>query len=129
MKRSSFHVVGSLHIDRNAAAGAEMSLNDGVTGGAGRNNSIQDPVDGLFMECVVVAEREEKEFQRLALNTELIGDIAQNDVAEVGLIGHRTERGEFRTIKLDLIIPVGINIVKNFEMRLIGRLGITPFGS
>ena len=102
-----------------------MSLNHGVPGGTGFDHRIKDAVDGLFMKGIIVTERKKKKFQRLALNAQLVGDIPQDNVPEVGLICHRAERGEFGTVELDFVVPVGIHIVKNLKSRLIGGLGIT----
>ena len=45
----------------------------------------------------MVAEGAEIKFQRLALDEEIARQIVDNEVGEVRLSGHRTDRSEFRT--------------------------------
>ena len=64
------------------------------------------------MEVAVVAETAQIEFQAFALHHLDPRDVADDDVAEVGLSGHGAQRGELRTVKRHHVFVVGVFVVK-----------------
>ena len=75
----------------------------------------------------MIAEREEIEFQALALYHPFAWNIGDFDFREIRLTRNRTKRGKFRTIKLYPIIVVLMFILKGLQhfwrlVRLVLRL-------
>jgi hypothetical protein len=60
---------------------------------------IQDSVDHSLMECAMVSEGKEIEFERFAFQAASPRTIFDLKVAKIGLPRDRTEAGEFGTVK------------------------------
>ena len=76
---------------------------------------IEDYVDTILVEIPVVAEREEIEFQTLALHHLDPGDIGDEYVSEIGLACFGAERGELRTVECNQILAFGMFVVESLE--------------
>ncbi len=62
---------------------------------------MSDLVDTRLVKRTVISKRSEIEFQALALDTELLGNIAHVDQSIVRLSSHWTEARELQTIESD----------------------------
>ena len=64
-------------------------------------------------------------FEGFAFNALLLGGVTNGDGGEIGLSCHRTERGEFRGGKGDLVGPAGFGVEEGLQtsQRRIGRNG------
>ena len=79
----------------------------------------EDAVHGLLVERVVVAEGIEVELEGLAFDAELVGDIPDADVPEVGLSGHGAQARELRAVEQDLVVTLRIGVEEGLEFRLV----------
>lgn len=76
---------------------------------------LHDDIDAVFVEIAVVAEREQIQFQALALDHLGARDIRDDDFAEIGLPGLGTQRRKFGTGEGHEIFVVGMLIVKGLK--------------
>ena len=73
------------------------------------------------MEVAVVAEAEEIQLQALALHHFHVGDVFDDDLAEVGLSGNRTEGCELGAVKLHPIVVLLVLVLEGLEdARVVG---------
>lgn len=77
-------------VDRDAAARREFAPYFDITRIHHFDQIVHDDVHAVFVEIPMVAEAEQIQLERLALNHLLIGDIGDIDRREIWLSGHRT---------------------------------------
>ena len=121
-------------IDADAAARQEFPPDFDILRIHGIDEVVHDDVDAVFVEVSVVAEAEQVEFQSLAFDHPFIGDVGNINRSVVRLTGHGTEAGEFRAVKLDEVVPVGMFVDEGFQkVRIvvcrIGRVLIAKEGN
>jgi hypothetical protein len=71
------------------------------------------------MKVAMIAEGEEIEFETLALNHTLGGQIHDAYLGKVRLTGDGTERGELRTIELHPVVVLRVLVLKGLQYRRI----------
>lgn len=98
-----------------AAARPEFPRDRGSSGLDGLDNVVEDAIDGFLMKYVAVAEGEQVELQRFALEAELAGNVIDDDTAEVRLARDRAEGGELRAIELDAVVPGAVDVVESLQ--------------
>jgi len=91
-----------------------------LAGFDGFDEVFEDTIDDLFVEGGVIAEGEEVEFERLAFETETMGNIVDGDDAEIRLTGDGAEGGEFGAMEPDMVGAVGVGVLEGFETSLVG---------
>ena len=85
---------------------------------------IHDDVRDVLVEVAVVAETEQVQFQLLALDHQLVGDVVDEHRPEIGLAGYGAERREFGTAQCDQVVAVGMGVLKRLENRGVVICGI-----
>lgn len=111
-----------------AAAGTEFACDLHPARLAGLHEVGEDAVYDLFVERVMAAEGIEVELQGLALDAELVRDVADADVAEVGLAGHGAEARELGTVEEYLVIACGIGVHEALEFGFVRGVGVFGVG-
>ena len=101
--------------DADAAAGGEETGDLDVFGLHEAHEVFHDDIDAVFMEVAVVAEGEEVEFQALAFDHALAGNVGDANLGKVGLAGDGAEGGELRTVETHPIVVVGMLVDEGFE--------------
>ena len=109
-----------------AATRAELAVDLHPSRLAGLDEIGEDPVDGFLMERVVVAEGIEVEFEGFAFDAELVRDVADADVSEIGLAGHGAKARELGAVEQDLVVALGIGVDEGLKFRLVR--GVWIFG-
>jgi len=107
--------VGGVNGNPDPSARGEFAVDRDAAGIAGGDEVFEDAVDDFLVEAAGVAVGGEVELERLRLDAELGGDIADADRREIGLAGDRAHRGEFRAIELDPIIPLRVAVGKGLQ--------------
>ena len=101
--------------DADAAAGGEETGDLDVLGLHEAHEVFHDDIDTVFMEVAVVAEGKEVEFQALAFDHALAGNVGDANLGKVGLAGDGAERGELRAVEAHPIVVVGMLVDEGFE--------------
>ena len=73
---------------------------------------LHNDIDAILMEVAMIAEREEIEFQTLALHHLHIGHILYLYLCKVWLSGNRTERCELRTVEQYPVVILRMLVLK-----------------
>ena len=107
--------VVSVGEDADAAAGSEQTGDLDVFGFHEANEVFHDDIDAIFVEITVIAEREEIEFQTLALHHAFARDVGDTNLGKVRLSGDGAERSELRTVEAHPIVVVGVLVDEGFE--------------
>lgn len=76
---------------------------------------FHDDVHAVFMEVAVVTEAEEIQLQALALHHFHVGDVFDDNLAEVGLSGNRTEGCELGAVELHPIVVLLVLVLEGLE--------------
>ena len=71
----------------------------------------------------MVAERGEVELQRLRLHQPVARHVVDHQQCEVGLAGHRAQRGELRAGEAGDVVGIGVGVRHAVEQRLVRRGG------
>ncbi len=98
-----------------AAAGAEVADNGHAARCTAPRQIVENSISQIFVEDALVAVTLEIELDRFKLQAELVGTIRDMDRAEIGLAGLGAETGKFRTIDLDIVIPLRMGILERFQ--------------
>ena len=106
--------MGSGHRSVNAAADVEISDHGQFTRSTRGNQIIENLVNDRFVESALIAKRPKIKFQRLQLDAEFVGNIADFDGGEIGLTCARADTGELRTLHMNLIVPFRSGIGETF---------------
>ncbi len=96
-----------------AAAGAEVADDGHATGFTARCEIVQNLVSRVFVKNPFVTIALEVKLEGFQFDAELIGTIRDINRTEIGLAGLGAQAGEFRTIDLDIIVPLGMGIFKS----------------
>lgn len=107
-------VVG-VGVDADAAAGREQARYLNILRIHQGDEVFHNLVHTVFVEIAVIAEGEQIEFQALALNHLLVGDIGNADLCKIGLTGDGAERRKFGAIEPDPIIIIGMLVEEGLE--------------
>jgi hypothetical protein len=106
-----------------SATGRESGLDFHPARLAGLNQVIQDLVDDMLIEGMDVSVRRQIKLERLGLNAELIRNVLDEDLSEIGLARHRAEGSEIRAVEADSIIAAGLGVWKGLDSGGLGRSG------
>ena len=89
-----------------------------------RDEVLHDSVHAILVEIAVIAEREQIEFQALALHHALIRHVVDVDRGEIGLPRDRAEARELRAVELHEVIVFGMLVLEGLEHLgcVIGRI-------
>src|SRR5262249_2425442 len=82
---------------------------------------LADADRAALVERALVAEGEEIELQRLALDDPVLGRVVDDQVREIGLAGDRTERREFGAGEADRVEPILVRIGHALQHRFLRR--------
>ena len=107
-------VVGE-RIDANSAAGHEIAGDLKVFGIHEFDQIFHDDVHAILMKIAVVAEGEEVQLERFALDHPFARDIRDVDVSEVGLSCFGTECGELRAVERNEVLVFGMFVREGFQ--------------
>ena len=118
-------VVG-VGVDADAAAGGEDAGDLDVLGVHEADEVLHDDVDAVLVEVAVVAEGEEVELERLALDHALVGEVGDADLGEVGLAGDGAQAGELGAVELHPVVVLGVFVLEGFQH--VGGVVLTVFG-
>src|SRR5262249_21670874 len=66
----------------------------------------KDAIDDVFLKDADVSVRKKVHLVAFQLQTALIRDVFEQNLAEVGKAGLRTDRSEFRSVDFDLVIGI-----------------------
>src|SRR5690606_3643052 len=102
---------------RNPAARGKGARDAHAPGAAGGDQVVEDAVDGRLVEDALVAVALQVELQRLELDAGSGRGVGDEDLAEVGLSGLGTHRGELRTADLDLVVAFGTGVREGLDRR------------
>ena len=69
----------------------------------------------MLVERTVITVLLQIDFQRLQLEAELVGNVANIDRAKIGLSGNRANRSELGTHGVDHIVAIRKRILESFE--------------
>ena len=114
LPRSAFFAIVTVWIDGNPPSWKEFAPHLYVFGIHEPDQVIHDDIHTVFMKIPMIAEAEQIEFQRLALYHPLRRHIGNIQGGKIRLSRDGTETCEFRTVKLDKIIPVRMFVWKCF---------------
>ena len=111
------------HVDRHAAAGMEVAADAQPPRLEERDQSLADVERAILMENSVIAEAVEVELERFQLDEMAPRQVVDDDDREVGLAGHRAQRGEFGKGEARDVVGAGMRIGHAVEHRLGGGGG------
>ena len=80
---------------------------------------VEDAVGHRLVEDPLVPELDHVVLQRLQLEAALVGDVGDQDLAEIGKAGLGTDRRELGAPDLDLVIALGLRVRESLQ-RLLG---------
>ena len=101
--------------DGDAPTRIEESLHFQILGIHQLDKVFHDDVDTILVKVAMVAEAEKIEFQALALHHADAGNIADDEMAEVGLTSLGAQRGELRTVQRDQIFMLRVFVVEGLQ--------------
>ena len=104
-----------------ATAGGEFTGDDGVAGGEGADEIVEDSVGDGLGKRADVPEGMKVELEGFTFDATAVGGVADRDGGEIRLPGDRAEGGEFRRGEDDLVGTARFGIGKGFEPGL-GRM-------
>ena len=112
-----------------ASPGREGSHNVAAARRTSGNEIVQQAIYHTLVIDSLVAEPLEIEFQRLQLDTAVVGHVRVGNCAEVGLAGLGTDTGKLRADDLDGEIAPGIGIGKRFQLAVVRQrcVGLRDF--
>ena len=105
----------AVRVDRDAAAREETSPDLDVFRVHQLDQVFHDDVHAVLMKIAVIAEAEQIELQRFALDHALGRHIGYADIAEVRLPGDRAKRCELRAVEFDKIVVIRVLVLKGFQ--------------
>ena len=111
----AFAAVVGIGVDADAATGHEKAGNLDVFGIHEVDEVFEDDVNAILVEVAMVAETMEIEFQALAFNHALVGNVTDAEFGEVGLSCNRTKGCELGTVETHPIVVVGVLVFKSFK--------------
>lgn len=118
--RPRFPVV-AIRIDRDAAAWSELAPYLDVARVHQLDQIVHDDVDAILVKITVIAEAEQVQLERFALNHFDVRNVADVDRRKVWLASNRAQAGEFRAVEFYEIIAVRMLVVKRLQYaRVIG---------
>src|SRR5262249_42570683 len=100
---------------QDAAARGEVADDRHAPRGAGGDEIVEDLVGDRLVEDALVAELEKIVLQRLQLETPLVGDVGDADLAEVGQPRLWTYRRELRVPDRDLVIAARLRVRERLQ--------------
>lgn len=105
----------AVRIDGDAAARGEFAPDFDVARVHQFDQIVHNDVHAILVEVAVVAEAEQIQLERFALDHFDIGHIADVNRRKVRLAGHRAEAREFRAVEFDEIVAVWMLVVKRLQ--------------
>ena len=107
--------VVAVRVNRDAAARRELAPDLDVLRLHELDEILHDDVHAVLVEIAVVAEAEQIQLERFALNHADVRYIRDGDGGEIRLAGNRAQTGKLRTIELDKIIVVRMLVYKGLQ--------------
>lgn len=107
--------VVAVRVDRDAAARSEFAPHLDVFRVHQLDQVVHDHVHAILVKIAVVAEAEQVQLERFALDHFNIRDVADVDRSKIRLSGDRTQTGELRAVELDEVVAVRVLVVKRFQ--------------
>ena len=80
-----------------------------------RDEVLHDSVHAILVEIAVIAEREQIEFQALALHHALIRHVVDVDRGEIGLTRDRAEARELGAVELHEVVVFGMFVLEGLQ--------------
>ena len=111
----AFAAIVGIGVDADAATGHKETGNLDIFGIHEVDEVFEDDVNAVLMEVAMVAETMEIEFQALAFNHALVGNVTDAEFGEVGLSCNRTKGCELGTVETHPIVVVGVLVLESFE--------------
>src|SRR5438270_6191581 len=105
-----------LHHGLDPAADVEVAFDVEGSRVEGGDEIVGDAIRDGLVEGAFIAIRPEIKLQRFQLDALPIGHVADADGGKVRLRRHRTEAGELRRLEGDLVVALGVGVLKGFEM-------------
>lgn len=108
-------------------ASLPMGFDGQLAGGGDSDEIVENAIGDILIEDAFVAEFLEIEFEAFELNAQTIGDVAEDECAEIGLTGFGADRSELGAFDLDGVIPLREGVFEALELVLEwGRQGESP---
>ena len=107
--------VVAVRVDRDAAARSEFAPHLDVFRVHQLDQIVHDHVHAILVKIAVVAEAEQVQLERFALDHFDIRDVADVDRSKIRLSGDRTQTGELRAVELDEVVAVRVFVVKRLQ--------------
>src|SRR5688572_271969 len=98
----------------NSATNIEITDHGHFSRPASFDEIVENLIDDILVKHALRAKRPEIELQRLELDAQLVGYIADPNGAKVRLSGTRANTSEFRTLHMDFIVARGPGVWKSF---------------
>ena len=120
-------VIG-IRIDTDAATWQKESDDLNILGIHQAHKVLHDNVYTIFVEVTMITEGEEIEFQALALDHAVTGQVENLYLSKVGLSGDGAHRGELRAVELHPLVIVGMLVLEGLQQRrviIVGILGLS----
>src|SRR5690606_30180580 len=108
------------NVDRDAAARVPVPADTQPLRAHLVHESLADADGDVLVEAAVVAERSEEQLEALGLDDRLCRGVIDHQVGEVGLAGHRAQRGELGSGEPDQVERPRAWIGHVVEFRLLG---------
>src|SRR5689334_22852155 len=113
--RSTFPAPTRCDFSKDAAARGKFACYRRRHRPAGANYILQEPVHDVLLKDSQIAISQHVHLQRFQLEAQLVGRVAQRDLAVIGQAGFRTHGGEFRQHDFDFV--AGILIRPGLDLR------------
>lgn len=95
---------------------------------AGGHEIFEDAVHDVLVEAPGVSVRGEVKLQGLRLDAKPARNVADDDRCKIRLAGHRTHRGELRTVKTDPVIALREAVREGVQRARAGLRGVGGLG-
>ena len=108
----SWTTIVSVWIDADTATWGEDTRHLNIFRIHETDKVLHNDIDAILMEVAMITEREEIEFQALALHHSHVWHILYLYLCKVRLSGNRTERSEFRTVEQYPVVILRMLVLK-----------------
>ncbi len=115
LELSAWFAIVSVWVNADATTRCKQSSNLNVFRLHKTYEVFHNDVYTIFMEVAMVAKAEQIQFQALALNHKVVGNIHDTYLCEIGLPSDWTQRGKLRTVELHPIIILWMLVVECFQ--------------
>ena len=118
------HAVVAVGVDGDTAARQKLAPHLDVLRRHQADEILHDNVHAVLVKVAVIAEAEQIELERLALDHPLTRDIGDGDRREIGLTRDGAQAREFGTVEFDEVVVFGVLVDKGLQHRgvIVGRI-------